>query len=237
MNTVAILLCGGSGNRMRGEVVDKVLVNLAGRPVVDHSLLAFEQLKEISAYWVVYRDKPQKIQLETRLAILTSKPVSWTRGGNERQDSVFNALEAIPAGTQNLMIHDCARPLIEPEALRAVYRAMVEDKAAVLAHRVVDTIKQVSARTRTNRKVRLKDLDRQRLWAMETPQAFDFSLIHAAYRKLRQENLQVTDDTAAVSQYGQKVTLVENPFPNPKITRPEDLILAELMLQQRREKS
>ena len=217
---------------MRGVVVDKILVDLQGRPVLDFSISAFEPLDHISAYMVVYRDEPQRTQIESRIGNLTEKTVLWVQGGEERQDSVLNALEAIPEGTEFVMIHDCARPLVRTEVLKQVQEAAFKDKAACLAHRVVDTIKQVSANTSSLHQLKLTDLDRNRLWSMETPQAFGFKLIHGAYKKLKSDKIQVTDDTAAVAHYDYGVTLVENPYPNPKITRPEDLVLAELMLQQ-----
>ncbi|MCZ6674260.1 MAG: 2-C-methyl-D-erythritol 4-phosphate cytidylyltransferase [Verrucomicrobia bacterium] len=237
MNTAAILLCGGSSKRMRGEVRDKVLVELKERPVFDYSVLAFEEFEDVTSYIVVYRDGVQRTELAERLQLLTQRRVLWVEGGEERQESVLNALEATPDDTDFVLIHDCARPLVQLLALQELLDAVLKDKSACLAHRVVDTIKQVSVNTTTLRQADLANLDRSRLWAMETPQAFSYKLILGCYRKLKEESIQVTDDTAAVIHYGYRVTLVENHFPNPKITLPEDLGLAELMLQQRDRKA
>ena len=230
---VAILLCAGAGNRMQGTVDDKILAQLNDRAVFDHSVLAFEQADIVSSYVVVYRDSTQRSLLEELYEALSTKPVHWVKGGKERQDSVLNALEAAPEDTGIVMIHDCARPLITAEALQELHEITLKDKAAVLAHRVIDTIKQVPSGSAQIRQAKLEDLDRKRLWAMETPQAFSWKLILGAYRKLKEEGIQVTDDTAAVSEYGAPVSIVENHQLNPKITLPEDLMVAEQMLQLR----
>jgi 2-C-methyl-D-erythritol 4-phosphate cytidylyltransferase len=235
MNTVVILLCAGSGSRMRGKVSDKILTELQGRPIFEYSVLAFEEMKETSSYVVVYRDAGQRSHLQECFESITTKQVQWIRGGQERQESVFNALEAAPADTDFVMIHDCARPLVRPESLIEVHQAAVKDKSAVLAHRVIDTIKQMADNS-SIQQARLQNLDRKNLWAMETPQAFSRKLILGCYRKLNEEGIQVTDDTAAVIHFDYPVTVVENHFPNPKITLPEDLALAELMLHQESQK-
>ena len=237
MNTVAVLLCAGSGQRMQGQVDDKILAELQGKAVFDHSVIAFEQSEVISSYIIVYRSSGQRSQLEERYHQISEKPVQWVTGGEERQDSVLNALEAAKDSTGFVMIHDCARPLVSSESLKELHEIMIKDKAAVLAHRVVDTIKKLSSESHQKRQAKLENLDRQDLWAMETPQAFSWKLILGSYRKLKEDNFRVTDDTAAVIHYGYPVSIVENNQPNPKITHPEDLAVAELMLQQRSEPS
>ena len=101
-------------------------------------------------------------------------------------------------------------PLSDPQHIEDLFKAATRDKAAVLAHRVVDTIKQTPIRSRGRRRIPLKDLQRNRLWAMETPQAFSYDLIFEAYREVRLNGDSITDDTAAVALKGARVTLVEN---------------------------
>lgn len=233
MKTVAILLCGGSSNRMQGITEDKVLTKILGKTSAEHSLRAFEASGVVDSYVVVFRKGAQLAQLKKLLPPLTSKEIRWTEGGSERQQSVHNALQSSPDTTDIVLIHDCARPLIHPESISRVHEAAVKDKVAVLGHRVVDTIKQVPATATSPRQTELRDLDRNRLWAMETPQAFSFRLIKMCYEKITEEGHRITDDTAAASKYDYRVTVVENHHPNPKITHPEDLALAELLLQQR----
>ena len=231
MKTIAILLCAGAGNRMGESVAGKVLVQLDNRPIFDHSLRAFEAHPHTDGYLIVYRNWAQKKQLERRILKMTGRPMIWIEGGDERQESVFNALQALPRDTEYVFIHDCVRPLIRPGQLEKLYRAVVEDKAACLAHRMVNTVKQVAPGSTGTRKLQLINLDRNTLWAMETPQVFSAALIRDCYHKAKKDGIPITDDSATVIHYGHKVTLVENPHSNPKITFPEDLSLAQFLLE------
>lgn len=237
MKTVAILLCAGAGHRMGDSVDDKALARLGNRPLFDHSLQAFEKLRQTDGYLVVYRDPGQRRQLEDRTARLTERPVISVAGGRERWESVYNALQALPEETEYVFIHDCARPLIHPDQLKELYRTVVEDNASCLAHRMVNTVKQTTGGSSGTRRLTLKNLDRSTLWEMETPQAFAAGLIRHCYREAIKTGLQPTDDMAAVIHCGHRVTLVENPRPNPKITFPQDLSLAELLLEKSRNPS
>lgn len=233
MANSAIFLCAGSGTRMRGQVADKVLASLGGRAVFWHSLRAFANSGLIEHAVIVYRDDAQKLQLEAVLAEAgVDWTIGWTPGGKERQDSVFNGLSETSLLVDYVFIHDCARPMIRPENLQALYEAVLADGAAVLAHRVADTIKRAAGSQRKLTGRRLKDVPRSNLWAMETPQVFHRETILECYRRLRFDNELVTDDTAAVSRQGHKVALVENPYPNPKLTTPADLPYLEFLLQQ-----
>jgi 2-C-methyl-D-erythritol 4-phosphate cytidylyltransferase len=130
-----------------------------------------------------------------------------------------------------VFIHDCARPLVQVDALRRVFDAVQRDGAACLAHRVTDTIKQLPKAVPDARRRRLKTIDRARLWAMETPQAFSLPVIAGAYREIQRRRLVVTDDAAALERVTRRrVTLIENLHPNPKITQPTDLAYAEFLL-------
>jgi 2-C-methyl-D-erythritol 4-phosphate cytidylyltransferase len=218
--TAAILLAAGSGSRMAGAVADKVLAPLAGRPVFAHSAAAFMQSAIADLYVVVYRDQRQMLALSA----LAPTPSVLVRGGRERQDSVMNALSALPADIAHVFIHDCARPLIRPEQLVALHKIVRREHAVVLAHRVTDTIKE------HNEDARLRTLERGRLWAMETPQVFSRELIVRAYDRVAQRGLRVTDDAQAVEQLGHPIALLENNQPNPKLTTPADLPWLEFLL-------
>jgi 2-C-methyl-D-erythritol 4-phosphate cytidylyltransferase len=228
MNT-AILLAAGSGTRMQEAVADKLLAPLSGQPVIAYSISAFIESGIFEKCILVYRDEAQKAALATAIGLLSKRiEIDWVQGGAERQDSVLKALQAA-AGSDYVFIHDGARPLITPEALKALARAVQQDQAAVLAHPVNDTIKRISDPARTS-KIDLEDLDRSRLWAMETPQAFEYHSILKAYQNVSAKQLEITDDAAALATIGLPVSLVQNQQPNPKITTPEDLILAEHLL-------
>ena len=218
--TAAILLAAGSGTRMSGAVADKVLARLANRPVFAHSAAAFMQSAIADLYVIVYRDQRQMMELSA----YAPTPSVLVRGGRERQDSVMNALAALPADIEHVFIHDCARPLIRPEQLVALHKIVRREQAVVLAHRVTDTIKE------HHEDARLRTLDRGRLWAMETPQVFARELIVRAYDRVTQRKLRVTDDAQAVEQLGHPIALLENTFPNPKLTHPADLAYLEFLL-------
>lgn len=218
--TAAILLAAGSGSRMNGAVADKVLAPLAGRPVFAHSAAAFMQSAIADLYVVVYRDQRQMMELSA----YAPTPSVLVHGGRERQDSVMNALAALPADIEHVFIHDCARPLIRPEQLVALHKIVRREQAVVLAHRVTDTIKE------HHEDARLRTLDRSRLWAMETPQVFARELLARAYARVAQKELRITDDAQAVEQLGHPIALLENTFPNPKLTHPADLAYLEFLL-------
>lgn len=218
--TAAILLAAGSGSRMQGTVSDKVLAPLAGRPVFAHSAAAFMQSAVADLYVVVYRDQRQMMELSA----YSPTPSVLVHGGRERQDSVMNALSALPADIEHVFIHDCARPLVRPEQLVALHKIVRREHAVVLAHRVTDTIKEHRG------DARLRTLDRSRLWAMETPQVFSRELIVRAYERVANRGLHITDDAQAVEQLGHPIALLENSHPNPKLTTPTDLAYLEFLL-------
>lgn len=218
--TAAILLAAGAGARMQGTVNDKVLAMLAGRPVFGHSASAFMQSAVADLYIVVYRDQRQMLELSA----LAPTPSVLVRGGRERQNSVINALAALPVDIEYVFIHDCARPMIRPEQIVALHKIVRREGAVVLAHRVADTIKE------HRDDARLRTLDRSRLWAMETPQVFARDLIVRAYDRVQARDRHVTDDAQAVEQLGRPIALLENPLPNPKITTPADLEYLEFLL-------
>lgn len=218
--TAAILLAAGQGRRMREAVADKVLAPLAGRPVFAYSAAAFAASGVADFYVVVHRDARQSLEF----SCYTPTPALFVKGGRTRQDSVANALAALPDDVDYVFIHDCARPLIRPEQLAALLKAVRREDAVVLAHRVTDTIKEHRGEGR------LRTLDRRRLWAMETPQVFDRKLICRAYARVAARQLLITDDASAVELLNHPVALLENPHPNPKLTTPADLPYLEFLL-------
>lgn len=231
----AIVLAAGSGSRMQGCVADKMLVPLNGLPVICHSIHAFVSSRCVRQFTVVYRDPTQKTALEEALRSidLNGLPLVWIRGGERRQDSVHKALLNQPGNCSHVFIHDGARPLVSSDSIRSLHKVVLQDRAATLAHPVTDTIKRIPNSTEFT-KLSLEDLDRSRLWAIETPQAFDLELILKAYAHVNEVGLHITDDTAAINAIGFGATLVPNDTINIKITRPEDLDYAAWKLTDRR---
>lgn len=228
--TAAILLAAGRGRRMQGAVADKILAPLAGRPVFAWSVAAFSASGVADFHVIVHRDRRQALALARH----APAPALFVRGGYKRQDSVARALAALPGDIDLVFIHDCARPLIHASQLRKLLRLARRNGAAVLAHRVADTIKQVPADAHSARPVRAETLDRSRLWAMETPQVFARDLITRAYERVRLRGKRITDDAQAVELLGRPVAFLENPHPNPKLTVPSDLAYMEFLLSTRR---
>lgn len=220
--TAAILLAAGSSRRMAGTVADKILAPLAGKPVFAHSAATFYRSGVIDFFLVTYRDQRQLVELSS----YAPTPTQFVPGGTERQDSVAAALAELPDDVRYVFIHDCARPLVRTEQLVALHKIVRREDAVVLAHRVTDTIKEHRGEGM------LRQLNRDALWAMETPQVFSRDLICRAYAKAAAKKKRLTDDAAAVELLKHPVALLENFHPNPKITTPADLFYAEYLLSQ-----
>ena len=220
--TAAILLAAGSGQRMQSAVADKILAPLGGRPLFLHSASAFVESGVADFYVIVYRDQKQMLELSA----YAPTPALFVPGGDERQDSVAAALAALPPDIGKVFIHDCARPFVRVEQLIALHKIVLREDAVVLAHRVTDTIKKHSADGH------LKSLDREKLWAMETPQVFSRALIDSAYAKVAKKKLRITDDASAVELLKHPVAILENTHANPKLTTAADLPWFEYLLAQ-----
>ena len=229
----AIILAAGSGSRMQGAVADKALAQLNGLHVLCHSVRAFLESGCIDRFTVVYRDVAQKAELQAALdqIDLQGTPIDWALGGDERQDSVYKALRIQPETCTYVFIHDSARPLVSTNSIQALHTAVLRDHAAALAHSVTDTIKRIPTAEQLTQ-TELEDLDRSRLWAMETPQAFARSDILKAYQHVHDSGLRITDDTAAAASIGLSTTIVPTHPPNLKITTPAELSYADWLLQQ-----
>jgi 2-C-methyl-D-erythritol 4-phosphate cytidylyltransferase len=154
------------------------------------------------------------------------KPHRIVVGGKERQDSVWNGLQALSPDAGIVLIQDGARPCASGELIAATVQAARDVGAAVAAQRITDTIKESDGETLIARTV-----DRSRLWSVQTPQTFRVEVIRRALSVVRQKGLLVTDDTAACELIGQPVKLVESKTPNPKVTVSTDLSLVDWLLR------
>jgi 2-C-methyl-D-erythritol 4-phosphate cytidylyltransferase len=222
----SIIVAAGRGTRM-GPGVDKLFLEVCGRPVVAHTWRKFDQSVCIDEVIIVVRDGMQSAFEDLAAQQSLKKPFRFVVGGAERQDSVWNGLEALSARADVVAIHDGARPCTHSALIEATVKAARETGAAVAAQAVTDTIKESGDGKWIERTV-----DRSRLWAVQTPQAFHVDVIRRALEKVRSRGLAVTDDTAACEMIGQKVELVVTAYPNPKVTRPEDLLIIEALLRE-----
>jgi 2-C-methyl-D-erythritol 4-phosphate cytidylyltransferase len=219
----AILVAAGKGARMG---TDKLWLEIAGRPVVAHTWKNFNDAKCVDEIILVVRDGTQKNFLELAAKFHFQKPFRIVAGGAERQDSVWNGLEALSPKTEIVAIHDAARPCVTEELIAATIKAARETGAAVAAQAVTDTVKESG-----DGKTILRTLDRSKLWSVQTPQTFRVEIIRRAISAARQKNLVFTDDTAACELIGQPVQLVPGATPNPKVTVPGDLPFIETLLK------
>jgi len=222
----AVIVAGGKGTRM-GAGVDKLFLQIAGRPVVAHTWQRFDQADCIDQIVVVVRDGSQEEFIRMAEQYCFSKSHRIVTGGAARQDSVWNGLEALSPETQVVAIQDAARPCITEALIEATIAAARETGAAVAARAVVDTIKESSDGRLIDRTV-----PRSRLWSVQTPQAFRVDLIRRAIQTARDQGLSLTDDTAACELIGQPVRLVVSSDPNPKVTIPADLPYVETLLRE-----
>jgi 2-C-methyl-D-erythritol 4-phosphate cytidylyltransferase len=221
----AIIVAAGKGTRM-GPDVDKLFLELNGRPVVAHTWRRFEEAGCIDGIIVVVRDGMQPAFAELAKKFEFRKNHLFVAGGKERQDSVWNGLAAIPPDAELVAIQDAARPCTTAALVAATIEAARETGAAVAAQPVTDTVKESGDGQFIER-----TLDRSRLWAVQTPQTFRAEVIRRALAEVRRRGLLVTDDTAACELIGQPVKLVAGIEPNPKVTRREDLPLIEAVLR------
>jgi len=221
----AILVAAGKGVRM-GEGVDKLFLEVAGRPVVAHTWQRFNDAKCIGEIVLVIRDGMQKAFAELASRFNLNKPFRIVTGGAERQDSVWHGLEALPVTAEVVAIHDAARPCTTEELIMTTVQAADETGAAVAAQPVTDTIKESA-----DGRLIQRTLDRSKLWAVQTPQSFRVEVIRRALTEVRRRRLVFTDDTAACELIGQPVRLVSSIASNPKVTVPGDLPFIELLLR------
>ncbi len=205
---------------------DKIFATLHGKPVLCWSIAAFQQCGDIGEIVVVTRaEKVAEVQKLVAAENLT-KVSAVVAGGAERHLSVWNGLRAVRAdGSQYVAIHDAARPLITPKLISDCLALAKKNGSACCASPIPDTVKRAS-----HEHLVTENVERQNLWAMQTPQIFSSALIMQAYASLMARNELVTDEVSAIQKIGKRVALLENDDYNFKITFPRDLPLAEQVI-------
>jgi 2-C-methyl-D-erythritol 4-phosphate cytidylyltransferase len=221
----AIIVAGGSSQRMG---FDKLFATIAGETVIAHAIRAFDQATSVSEIIVVAReDRHDQIQKIGRDAGF-EKLSSIVPGGERRQDSVRAGLDRVDRGVKYVAVHDAARPLITPEQIERAFKQCRIHGAAALAQPVNDTLKRANADLFVAGSV-----DRDQLYATQTPQIFDRNLIDDAYRAVYAKDIWITDEVSAVERLGHKIALVIDNDLNFKITYPRDLPIAAFILRER----
>jgi 2-C-methyl-D-erythritol 4-phosphate cytidylyltransferase len=217
MSAVALVVAAGRGERL-GSPGPKAFVMCGGRSMLEWSIDALKAVPEIA-----------HIVVATPPGIEAPAGTTGVFGGDERSHSVRAALHHTLAGDP-VLVHDAARPLVTPEIIRAVLGGLDDEAdAAIAAARVTDTIKQDDGSPTVAR-----TLDRGGLWAIQTPQVFRRDVLERALAQPHEILAAATDDASLVETMGGTVRLVESPRENLKVTTPDDLRLADLLLRSRR---
>ncbi|SMD14248.1 2-C-methyl-D-erythritol 4-phosphate cytidylyltransferase [Sporomusa malonica] len=224
-----IIAAAGQGKRMGGGI-NKVFIPLLGKPVLAHTILAACAALDVGCL-VVTAAAEEVDSMKLLLAELYT-PVPWqvVAGGSERQHSIANALKVIPDSAEIIVVHDGARPLVEPSLFNQAVAAARQHQAAIVAVPVKDTIKSADTAGWVS-----GTPDRRTLWAVQTPQAFEAGLLKAAYEQAARDGYLGTDDATLVERMGVKVKVVPGNYQNIKITTPEDLSVAGILLANRQE--
>ncbi len=219
MKKYALIVAGGSGQRMASNT-PKQFLPLSGRPVLCHTLDAFHNVSSSIHLIVVLPES----QIETWQALCKKHkfivPHDIVAGGDTRTKSVKNGLQKIH-GNGLVAIHDGVRPLISSEIIERSYQVAAEQDAAVVVVKLKDSVREL-----LNNESRATDRNLLRL--VQTPQTFKVNLIKQAYETVSPED--VTDDAGVAELAGIPITLVEGDYKNIKITTPEDLIIAQALL-------
>ncbi len=234
--TAAVVLAAGQGKRMQSAVAKQFLL-LDGEPVVCHTLRAFEESEVEMVVLVAGADEIEYCRKEIVEKFGFKKVMNVVAGGKERYHSVYEGLQALEPVLESdgiVLIHDGARPMVTGEMIARTIRAAEEYGACVAAMPVKDTIKVADAE-----QFAAMTPDRSTLWQMQTPQTFRYGLVYKAYQKLLSDvsyQKGITDDAMVVeTMCSGRVKLVEGSYENIKVTTPEDMLVAEVFLKQRKQ--
>ena len=222
-----IVLAGGRGTRM-GAATNKLLLDLAGAPILVRTLERLRSFDGIDEIILVYHrediDMLRQWNVQERFQLR-----KLVEGGETRSLSAYAGLAVVDSKAKWVAVHDGARPLLQREDWMRLLAASAKTKAAVLAVPVKDTIKQADSMNHVQ-----ATLERERLWSVQTPQLFQRDLLDKAYRNGLVSGQQFTDDASLVEALQETVTLVQGSYSNLKITTPEDLVLAEWLYHQQK---
>ena len=221
--TTAIIVAAGSSKRMG---FDKLTAPLLGKPVLQWTVEAFDACDAVQEIIIVAGDALRPLVQSWLDAGSFRKPVALVNGGAERHFSVSEGLKNLATDTDIVAVHDGARPLITPEQITRCIAKADECGAVACARPVTETLKRVDSHH-----IITGNMERNGAWIMETPQVFDRALLCEAYESVMRDKLTVTDEVSAVQHIGAKVAVIDNLSPNPKITHPADLALAERLMR------
>jgi len=228
-SVMAVIPAAGTSKRM-GTGVDKQLLSLCGRAVLEHTIAAVAAAKSIAGIILVVRAGEEDFfkRWSERFGDIIKDIVP---GGAQRQQSVRNGLDAVPPNTEIVVIHDGARPLLDNRLVDGVVEEAKRAGAATLGVPVKDTVKMIGENNQV-----IKTVPRDKLWLVQTPQAFRYEVICRSHQWAAEQGYSGTDDASLVEARGWPVSMVQGSYENIKVTTPEDIIVAEALLRARREK-
>ncbi|MDH3873308.1 MAG: 2-C-methyl-D-erythritol 4-phosphate cytidylyltransferase [Desulfobacteraceae bacterium] len=218
----AIIVAAGKGIRMKGTM-RKQYLDLSGRPVLAHSIMAFDSCSQVAEIYLVVPKEDIEYCQNKILSLLDLKnQINLVHGGAKRQDSVYNGLQSIDKDTETVVIHDGVRPLIHPEELKECILGSKKYGACILGTPASDTLKRVDKSG-----IIEATLPRENIWLAQTPQAFQYDLILKAHETARRDGYVGTDDASLVERLGADVKIINGSRFNIKITQKEDLAVAK----------
>ena len=227
MKVGAIIAAAGAGRRMKADRPKQLLV-LDGTPILVYTLRKFDTCAVIDHIIVAApHESVDEIQSMVTEAGFT-KPVIVVEGGERRQDSVWIAMQHLLAGTTIVAVHDAVRPCVTVAEIELVVAEADHRGAAILAIPIVDTVKQVE-----RDQVELT-VTREHLVLAQTPQVFRIDVLREAFDRARKDEYYGTDESSLVERIGHAVAIVRGSERNIKITRPSDLTLARVFLEEER---
>jgi 2-C-methyl-D-erythritol 4-phosphate cytidylyltransferase len=226
MKVNAVIVSAGKSHRfMDGK--KKQFLPLAGKPVLARTLDPFERCPLVNTVVLVVGQEDLGFCLREIVEKYGYRKVSRVvPGGESRQESVRHGMDAVPEDVEIVVIHDGVRPFVTQKMIEESIRSAMRFKAVVLGTPVKETIKTVNPEGKV-----LKTLDRGSLWQIQTPQVFHAKLIRDALNKATEDGFMGTDDASLVERLGVEVHVLPGDYTNIKITTPEDLLLASLLLQ------
>jgi 2-C-methyl-D-erythritol 4-phosphate cytidylyltransferase len=220
-----IMPAAGLSLRM-GADVRKPFIMIGENPIFFYTLEKFYKLKRVKEIIFVVNQKDlDTVKEKWSDELQTYKVTKVIAGGERRQDSIFNGLSLLDPDTKIILIHDAVRPLVHTEEIEAVIKSTEENGAAIIASPMKLTVKKVDSSLKI-----INTVPRHDLWMAQTPQGFKRDLILNAYEKIKDANVEYTDDAEVLEKAGYTVKIVSGSYDNIKITTREDLKLAELML-------
>jgi 2-C-methyl-D-erythritol 4-phosphate cytidylyltransferase/2-C-methyl-D-erythritol 2,4-cyclodiphosphate synthase len=228
MKTIAIIPAGGAGKRLKSHIAKQYLL-LNSLPVLVHTLRVFQKSENINE--IILALPPEDlIHIRQELAgkYFLTKITHVVAGGNERQDSVRNCINAIQDKCDLVVIHDAVRPFVTEKLIKNVIDSALITGAAAAGVQVKDTIKEIKEDN-----IVVTTVPRNNLWLTQTPQAFRFELLKEAYTTAYDEKFYGTDDASLVERMGKEVKMVEGFYENIKITTNEDMLIAEAFMKRK----